>query len=272
MTDAPKDPEAFVAFILGYYAEAGRKFPWRETDEVYPVFLSEVMLQQTGTERVKGKYADFLSRWPTFRDLAEAPFAEVLDRWRGLGYNRRALALWHAAQASGKYGWTLPPDEKELLSLPGVGPSTAAAVLCFCYHEKAVYLETNVRRVMIHTFHAGEDGVPEKTIRQELQDLLAYVDDPKTWYYALMDWGVHLKGVIVNPNTHSRVYRKQSKFEGSRRQVRGLIVHILSESGKRTGGELCELLPFERDLVDDALAGLVKDGLVAEEGGAYRIR
>lgn len=269
--DPPSDKEAFVRFIQSFYHAYGRPFSWRETDDVYAIFLSEVMLQQTQTGRVLEKWKLFLSKWPTLRDLACAPFPELLEAWQGLGYNRRALNLQKTAKASEAYGWTLPDDEKALLSLPGVGPSTAAAVLAFGYHKPAVYLETNIRRVLLFSFHKGEDGVSDTVLRGELETLLQWVDDVKDWYYALMDYGVLLKHLVPNPNVHSRTYHRQSRFEGSNRQVRGRLLAFLASDGPSSREVLYEKLSFGKERVDQALDSLVKDGMVHEKGAVYDV-
>lgn len=269
--DPPSDKEAFVRFIQSFYHAYGRPFSWRETDDVYAIFLSEVMLQQTQTGRVLEKWKLFLSKWPTLRDLACAPFPELLEAWQGLGYNRRALNLQKTAKASEAYGWTLPDDEKALLSLPGVGPSTAAAVLAFGYHKPAVYLETNIRRVLLFSFHKGEDGVSDTVLRGELETLLQWVDDVKDWYYALMDYGVLLKHLVPNPNVHSRTYHRQSRFEGSNRQVRGRLLAFLASDGPSSREILYQKLTFGKERIDRALDSLLKDGMVHEKGAVYDV-
>lgn len=267
----PSSYGAFASQVLDFYDRYGRKFPWRETDDVYQVLLSEVMLQQTQTERVREKYQEFLVLWPTMKALAHAPFDQLLDHWRGLGYNRRALNLLRCAQESERYGYTLPCKEPLLRAMPGIGASTAAAIIAFCYHEKAIYLETNIRRLLLYAFHPEEEQVDDKLLREDLQNLLDYVDDPKIWYYALMDYGVLIKHLVPNPNLRSKSYHRQSRFEGSDRQVRGMLVHTLCESGARDAESLHALLPFESVRIDKALADLIKDGLVTKLGSRYRI-
>lgn len=269
--EPPASYQAFAAFVLDFYDHYGRTFPWRETDDVYRVLLSEMMLQQTQTGRVLEKYREFLSLWPSLEDLAFAPFDQLLDHWRGLGYNRRALNLKKCAQASGAYGYTLPCDEKTLLALPGIGPSTAAAIIAFSYHKPAIYLETNIRRVLLFAFHPQEEGVDDRILRDDLKRLLPFAGDGKRWYYALMDYGVLLKHLVPNPNARSKGYHRQSRFEGSSRQVRGMLVHVLSESGARDAQTLYGMLPFDSESIDKALSGLVRDGLVSHVGRLYRI-
>ncbi len=269
--EPPAGYQSFAAFVLDFYDRYGRKFPWRETDDVYRVLLSEMMLQQTQTGRVLEKYQEFLTLWPTLEDLAQAPFDQLLDHWRGLGYNRRALNLKRCAQASEAYGYTLPCDEKALLALPGIGPSTAAAIIAFSYHKPAIYLETNIRRVLLFAFHPEEEAVEDRILRDDLKRLLPLAGDGKRWYYALMDYGVLLKHLVPNPNARSKGYHRQSRFEGSNRQVRGMLVHALSESGARDIQALYGMLPFGPERIDKALSDLVRDGLVSRLGRLYRI-
>ena len=125
-----KEVAAFRALVRGHYAKAGRAFPWRETRDPWAILVSEIMLQQTQTERVVPKYEAFLAAFPKPADLASAPLSGLLPIWSGLGYNRRALALKRAAETiQERYGGVLPPSAEELDALPGVGPYTARAVM-----------------------------------------------------------------------------------------------------------------------------------------------
>lgn len=267
----PKGDRAFIDLVRAFFDRYGRSFPWRETDAVWPVLLSEVMLQQTQTARVLPKYGEFLSLWPTMASFAEAPAGEVLAHWSGLGYNRRALALRKTCAASAAYGFTLPPDEGVLRSLPGIGPSTAAAVLAFCYHASAVYLETNIRRALLHAFHGGERAVPDRVLREDLVRLGPKAGDPKVWYYALMDWGVLVGRLVPNPNKRSASYHRATPFAGSDRQVRGMIVRVLGREGALEEDRLAALLPFEPGRIRGALASLKADGLVSLRSGKWEL-
>jgi A/G-specific adenine glycosylase len=252
----------FSDHIWSYYRHEQRNFPWRETDDPYKILLSELMLQQTQTERVLPKYSLFLEQWPDFKAMAQASIAEVIAAWRGLGYNRRALALRTIAQQSESFGWTLPNDYDELLKLPMIGPATAAAICAFSYREPAIYLETNIRRVLIHQFHPHEDRVSDTSLRRELRELLQFQVDYKQWYYALMDYGVYLKRVLVNPNRKSAHYTKQAKFAGSNRQIRGLLLLVFTEQGLLPLEELCNRIPFPRERIEQCLQSLISEGFV----------
>jgi A/G-specific adenine glycosylase len=272
-TEDASSLQLFHDFIFDFYKKEKREFAWRETTDPYRILLSEVMLQQTQTSRVEPKYQTFLEIWPNFEALAGSTLEELLSQWKGLGYNRRALNLRKSAQLTEHWGWTIPNDKQKILSLPGVGKSTSAAILCFCYNEKAVYLETNIRRVLLTCFFPEETEVLDKRLEALLEKLSLLTDDMKNWYYALMDYGVLLKNLLPNANTRSAHYTKQSKFENSNRQIRGLLIHILSDTGPKPLQRLYSLLgSFEEERVQSCLDQLEKEGFVQETETVYRIK
>lgn len=247
------------------YTTLKREFPWRNTDDPYRILLSELMLQQTQTDRVLPKYQQFLAYWPNFQAMAQTEIADVLMAWRGLGYNRRALALRTIARESERFGWTLPPQYDQLIQLPMIGPATAAAILAFAYQKPAIYLETNIRRVLIHQFHPDETQVSDTLLKKELEELLQFQSDYRNWYYALMDYGVYLKKVLVNPNRRSAHYTKQSKFAGSNRQVRGLLLVAMTEQGALDIDSLSERINFPRERIMQCVEDLMKEGFIEPE-------
>jgi A/G-specific adenine glycosylase len=257
----------FSQAVWTFYQQQPRCFPWRETSDPYAVLLSELMLQQTQTERVLPKYEEFLAVWPDFQAMAASSLLEVLARWKGLGYNRRALALRSIASATESFGWTLPEDYTRLLQFPMIGPSTAAAILAFCYDRPSIYLETNIRRVLIHQFFPGEEKVVDKDLRPILQRLVDVQSDFKHWYYALMDLGVHLKKNLVNPNRRSAHYVRQGRFENSNRQLRGMLLLLFTERGRLRRDQLYESLAFEPERIDECLEALRKEGFVQDLTG-----
>ena len=128
----------FREFIHRFYREHGRDFPWRNTHDPYAILVSEIMLQQTQVDRVSKKYPGFLERYPDVLTLDEASFRDVLSQWRGLGYNRRCLALKQSARIIvERHGGMVPKGVVALRALPGVCPATAAGVLCFAYGTPA---------------------------------------------------------------------------------------------------------------------------------------
>ena len=207
-----------------------RSLPWRETSDPYAILVSEVMLQQTQVTRVGNYYGRFLARFPDPATLAAAPLGAVLELWSGLGYNRRALALQRAAGAVVReHGGVIPADRDALLRLPGVGPATAGALLAFAFARPAVFIETNIRRVFLHQYFPAAATVPDAA----LLPLVARTLDrrqPRRWYYALMDWGAALgQQRAGNPNRRSAHYSRQSPFAGSRRELRGRVIRLLTE-------------------------------------------
>jgi A/G-specific adenine glycosylase len=260
---------AFRSLVLGFYEESGRSFPWRQTRDPWAILVSEIMLQQTQTDRVVPKYLAWLEAYPEPASLAAAPLAEAISLWSGLGYNRRALALAKAASRIASSG-AFPDEEEELLELPGVGPYTARAVLAFAFGRPVVLIETNIRSVFLHRFFADEEGVADSRIAPLVEATLDR-EDPRTWYYALMDYGVELKRTIGNPNVRSAHYAKQSPFADSNRRIRGSLLKELKLRGRADAGELAAALPFARERVDAALGELKAEGFVAESCGIYRL-
>ena len=219
--------------LLEWYAENGRDLPWRRTRDPYAILVSEVMLQQTQAARVVPSYVAWLERWPTVEALAEAPTADVLREWQGLGYNRRALNLQRAARQVAASGW---PDD--LSSLPGVGPYTAAAVASFAFGRPVLPVDVNVRRVLERT-----GGTFDHTCGQALMDLGATVciaRVPRCGECPLAS-GCPSRGRRFEPA------RRQGPFEGSFRQRRGAALRALLD-GEDPGDE-------------EAVAALARDGL-----------
>ncbi len=267
----PDEIQNFQSAIFENFRTNGRAFPWRETRDPYRIMVSEIMLQQTQTERVVSKYLEWLDFFPTLEALADAPFSEVLAHWVGLGYNRRARYLQESAKLLiEKYQGVYPPDPDELDALPGIGPYTARAISTFVFNIPHAFIETNIRAVYIFFFFPEPDSVTETDILDLVKETL-YSADPRTWYYALMDYGAALKKKVTNPNRKSLQYRKQSRFDGSLRQARGAIVRFLS-AGRCASLDLVALsdnLPQER--LERAARALVAEGLVCEKDGVYRI-
>jgi A/G-specific adenine glycosylase len=209
-----------------------RDLPWRQVTDPFTILTSEVMLQQTQVARVLGSWERWMAAFPTVDALAAASTTDVLERWQGLGYHRRALALKRTAElCSERHGGQVPGDYESLLALPGVGPATAAGVCVFAYGQPQIYLETNVRTVFLHHFFEGCERVGDSEIIPLVRTTCDY-DDPRGWYYALLDYGNHLKSILPNPSRRSRHHTRQSAFEGSTRQKRAELLRlVLAESG-----------------------------------------
>ncbi|MDO4183133.1 MAG: adenine glycosylase [Coriobacteriia bacterium] len=246
-----------------------RDLPWRNVDDPYAVLVSEVMLQQTQVKRVLQYWPRWMRSFPTVDALAAASVEDVLSAWQGLGYNRRGLALKRLADecAAGR-GGCLPETADELQKLPGVGPATAGGVVAFAYNRPAVYIETNVRSVFLHCMFPQEEGVTDKQLVPLVKDVCPQ-DNPRAWYYALLDFGAWLKSQGVNPSRRSAHYAKQSAFEGSRRQKRAFILRaVLDDPGIAADAVLAQLNAAEfaagRGEVDPQLFASVVNDLVRE--------
>ncbi len=200
--------------------------------------------------------------------LSQAPTAEVIIAWQGMGYNRRAVYLQNSARIiCDKFNGILPEDPDVLETLPGIGPNTAGSISCFAYNKPTIFIETNIRRVFIHHFFKDQQNVSDKQILA-LVDTTLDTKDPRQWYYALMDYGSHLRSMLAkNPNTQSRHYSRQSKFEGSDREVRAFIVKLLAQNGiqsqKDIHSAIHELRPqWPEEKILQTVQKLKKDGLV----------
>ena len=235
---APRDgltSESLAAFrrkVLSLGAELYRDLPWRRTRDPYEIWLSEVMLQQTQVSRVDGRWQRWLERFPSVDALAAADAADVLEEWQGMGYNRRALSLLRAAQEVSETGGGMPSDFDRLVALPGIGPATAAGIRAFAFDLPGVYLETNVRTVFLHALYPEAERVPDRELVPLVEaccpaDAHDPADDPRTWYYALLDYGAWLKKTVPNPSRRSATHVRQARFEGSHRQKRAELLRVL---------------------------------------------
>jgi A/G-specific adenine glycosylase len=263
-SDKPLDIPQFQKFVLAFYRKRGRAFPWRETHDPYAILVSEIMLQQTQTERVVPKYEAFLKEFPTVKDLACASAADVVRMWMGLGYYRRALNLHRAALVvSEEHSGTFPQTLEGLRELPGVGPYTASAVAAFAFGVASPMIETNIRTVYLATFFRDREGVSDAEILEMVERSL-YRRDPRRWFYALMDLGVELKKSTKGINTRSKHYTKQSKFQGSHRQVRAAVLKSISEV-PRSKAKIVTELPFEKLRIEQALVELEQEGFITRD-------
>ena len=175
--------------ILTWYAARGRTLPFRGATDPYAILVSEAMAQQTQVARAGEAWIRFMDRFPTVDTLAAAAPADVLQAWRGLGYNRRALNLWRAAHVIvGRHGGRVPSEVAALEALPGVGPYTARAVAALAFGLPVGAVDTNVRRVLGRIV-AGGVGVFGTAELQVVADAAVPLDRPGDWTHALMDLG-----------------------------------------------------------------------------------
>ncbi|MDR1429359.1 MAG: A/G-specific adenine glycosylase [Spirochaetaceae bacterium] len=265
------ETETFRKIIRSNFRKEGRSFPWRENLDPWGILVSEFMLQQTQTERVIPYWKRWMEIWPSPGGLAGAELEAVLREWSGLGYNRRAKYLKAAAEAiQNEFGGVVPRTPEELKRLSGVGNYSAGAIACFAYNYPALFIETNIRTVFIHFFFPERDLVSDGDIFPILEKTLDR-KNPRTWYWALMDYGARLKKCTVNPGRKSSAYTRQSPFKGSLRQTRGAVLRALVSQGPLSAGDLYRIAGTEKDGLTAALNGLKADHLVAEEEGIYRI-
>jgi A/G-specific adenine glycosylase len=222
-------PRQFRTIVYRHYAKHGRhNLPWRKTADPYRILVSEVMLQQTQVDRVIPYFERFIKRFPKVRALAKAPLGDVLRLWQGLGYNRRAKMLHECAKVVvTHHAGRLPRTFTALVELPGIGPYTAAAVMAFAHNEPVALIETNVRAALIHHFFPMRGKVTDSEL-MPLVDAALDRKSPRKWYSALMDYGSHLKRIEGNASRRSAHHTKQSRFQGSDRQVRGAILRALA--------------------------------------------
>jgi A/G-specific adenine glycosylase len=274
--------------IKRYYKKYARMQPWRYASDSYHVFVSEIMLQQTQVPRVLLKFPGFIERFPSYQSLASASLEEVIAAWQGLGYNRRARFLRESAiRICTEYGGILPDDPNILKTLPGIGSATAGSLCAFSYNLPVIFIETNIRRVFIYSFFKEE--IVQDACLYPLVESALERDNPREWYYALMDYGTMLAKVVNNPNRRSAHYTRQSAFEGSDRQIRGAVLRALIEGDTKNGVKIgflteheitCyiakELGSVDSPRVKQVLKGLTSDKLVdclvvAEKEPEYRI-
>jgi A/G-specific adenine glycosylase len=180
----------FQQRLLKWYREHGRDLPWRKTSNPYHILVSEVMLQQTQVDRVIPKYHEFLTRYPSFEELADAAVHDVKKTWYPLGYNIRPERLHSiACETVERYGGKLPRAAEALLSFKGIGRYTAGAIRSFAFNEDAPILDTNVIRVLHRVFVGAGDAKSQKAILWDLSAALIPRGKGYDFNQALMDFG-----------------------------------------------------------------------------------
>ena len=252
----------FRKTIYDHHHEHARIFPWRNTIDPYLILVSEFMLQQTQTKRVLSYYDPFTRQFPDFQTLAGAQLKDVLELWQGLGYNQRAIHLRLTAQIVVlEYNSILPETRGQLVGLPGIGQSTAGAIMAFSFNKPVVFIETNIRWVFIYYFFKDRTDIKDSEILPLVKATLDH-DNPRQWYYALMDYGAMLKMQGANPNQKSAHYTKQAPFVGSDRQVRGAIIKQLLAQGTMEEQDLISIMGIEPGRAGKIFSSLEKDGFI----------
>lgn len=279
--------------VIDWFAANGRELPWRRPGfSAWGTLVSEFMLQQTPVARVIPRLDEWLARWPTPADLAAVPSGEAVRAWDRLGYPRRALNLHATAVAiTERHGGEVPREVEVLLELPGVGDYTARAVAVFAFGSRHPVVDVNIRRVIARAVKGV--GEPGPAAKRDLDDMLALlpVDEGEAQKFniAMMELGAlvcvaraprceecpiasqcawRLAGYPAFDGKRAAV---QKKFEGSDRQVRGLIMAELRASEVPiTPAEIDSVWPDAAQLAR-ALSGLLADGLVVRVEGGFEL-
>lgn len=227
------------------------------------------MLQQTQTKRVIEKYNNFISVYPKLNQAAQASFEDILRLWQGLGYNKRALHLYKTIQIIiNKYNGIVPYTYQDLVTLPGIGDATAGAILAYAFNKPSIFIETNIRTTFFYLKFKKNIHITDTKIKSYIT---SYIDrkKPRLWYYAVVDYGNYLKTKGV-ANTQSAHYTKQSKFIGSNRQIRGLLIFYILNSNTIPFSILIKK-GFSKDQITKALDSLIKDNILVKNKKSYKI-
>ncbi|MFD3684976.1 A/G-specific adenine glycosylase [Nocardiopsis sp. NPDC058631] len=279
MSDNP-----YSTAVLAWYESHARDLPWRAPDATpWSILVSEIMLQQTPVVRVLPAWRAWMERWPTPAHLAAEASGEAVRMWNRLGYPRRALRLHACAVAvTEEHGGRVPDDHATLLSLPGVGAYTAAAVASFAYGQRHAILDTNVRRVLAR----AETGVeyPPKT-QTKAETALAESLLPPTasvaarWGVAVMELGAlvctartpacaacpiagQCAWKLAGKPAYDGPPRRGQTYEGTDRQVRGRLLAVLRDSAHPVAKRALDAVWDDHVQRERALDALVSDGLV----------
>jgi A/G-specific adenine glycosylase len=280
--------------IADWYAAGHRDLPWRRPGfSAWGTLVSEFMLQQTPVARVIPALESWLARWPTPADLAAAPAGDAVRAWERLGYPRRALNLHAAATAiAGRHDNVVPASVDDLLALPGVGPYTARAVAAFAYGIRTPVVDTNVRRVLARALRGQGEAGPPRTAADlaemerllpddlaavrlvnagtmELGQTVCVVRTPRCDECPLADlcaWRAAGYPPYEGPRP-----AVQKKYEGSDRQVRGLVLRELRGSDTPVPVDVIAALWPDAVQLSRAVDGLLRDGLVVRDGSELRL-
>ncbi len=256
-----------------YNSHKRAHLPWRKTHNPYHILVSEMMLQQTQVDRVVPKYIAFIKRFKSLHKLSEAKQSDVLTLWKGLGYNRRALYLKKCAEEiTHIHKGIFPKDIPSLIKLKGIGQSTAGAILNFAFNIPTPFIETNIRAIYIHHFFKNSSHVSDIQILSLVEQTID-AKNPREWFYALYDYGTMLKSSLGKKKQElhrkSKSYNKQSRFEGSLRQIRGQILKTLLDMQTGTIKEMQErsvtLKEADALLISKALEDLKKEGFISQK-------
>lgn len=282
--------QPLVSDLNEWFGHNARDLPWRKPGVgAWAILVSEFMLQQTPVNRVIPHLQAWLQRWPTPAALAEAAPADAVTQWANLGYPRRALWLHRAAEEiTTRHGGVVPRDVEDLLALTGIGDYTARAVAVFAYGERHPVVDTNTRRVLARVIDGrSQPGPPSRRDLDAMDALLPHErEDAALFNAATMELGATICTARAprcdacpvaslcawrsagDPDTGDRRPR-QATYEGSDRQVRGLVLRALRESSPSpvAAEDLAPDWP-DRAQRDRAIDSLIVDGLIELEDGS----
>lgn len=284
---------AFQQAVLAHARTSLRDLPWRDTRDPWAVCVSEVMAQQTSVTRVVPFYTRFLTLFPDVTACANAPRADVIAAFVGLGYNRRAVLLHETARAvATRHDGMFPSTLPELLALPGIGPYTARAILCFAFEQDVAVVDTNVSRLLARSLA----GIPlGKKDVQALADSVLPVGHGWLWNQGILDFAATIctkrvphcdscpfaagcvwrggePGQADPADGSAFVTTPQARFDGSDRQGRGRIVAALT-NGPVAEADLTSLTGWDdEERVGRVVAGLERDGLIRRHNNRLELR
>jgi A/G-specific adenine glycosylase len=271
--------------VLDWYAGNARALAFRRTADPWSVLVSEVIAQQTQAARAAERWTRFMARFPTVTELATASAAEVQREWQGLGYNRRALALWRAARAIvSDRGGHVPSSVEELERLPGVGPYTARAVAAIAFARSVGAVDVNIRRVLGRLLAGAEPWIT-RTRTQAVADASVPPGKAANWTHALMDVGAAFcrptlprcddcparpwcrfasqRSSAQGLPAPRRARRPTTRFPATNRWLRGRIIELLRHAPDGQWVSLTAPIgEHDLDRVQSAARDLAAEGLI----------
>ncbi len=261
-----KDKEKFQKKILQFYQKHKRKLPWRETTDPYKILLSEFMLQQTQVSRVIEYYTRWVDNWPTIQKLAKEEYKNVLEAWMGLGYNRRAMYLHNTAKViANEFNGDVLTALQHVEKLQGIGPYTSKAIQIFAANADIATVDTNIRRIFIDEFQLDESI--SGTDLFNLADQCLPFGKSRDWHNALMDYGAMY---LTSRKTGIKPKTKQSRFQGSDRQIRGKILRLLLQENK-SEYQLRKELKLESKRLSKILTKMIEEKTVSKTNEYYHV-
>ncbi len=274
--------------VLAWFDENKRDLPWR-TSTAWGVMISEYMLQQTPVNRVLPIWSQWITQWPTPKDLANAKKSDLLKAWGRLGYPRRAIRLHEAATIiTREHNNKVPTTLDELRKLPGVGEYTAAAIMAFAYKKHSLVLDVNIRRLNARVID-GQEFPPLHITNSERQSRTALIpkENPHTWAAATMELGA-LICTATKPlcekcplsqqcfwrkngyPTNETKKKQTQKWHGTDRQCRGLIIEHLRNNPCATKPQLLKLWQNQSQ-IEKCIESLLNDKLIGKKKANYSL-